>query len=766
MKRASERNDCRGILSRILHDQKGNTIAIMAAAVIPTIGLVGGAVDIGRIYVAKVKLQAACDAGALMGRKVMANGVWDANSYAARTQAEKIFDHNFADGSYGSVGRTRVFSEDGSGNVSGVAGVSVPVTIFRPVLVPTTATSKFNELKAAFVAQHSRQPTPAEARALDEVAKNHAENKDYSVLIQTTCQSQMAIPNTDVMFVLDVTGSMAGSDGSGSTKINGLKVATKCFYETLQKEDIPSVTPTQCGTTANPTSGVSADIAVRFGFVPYDVNVNVGKLLPLNYIADNWTYQSREATWTTGTTYEAVYGTPTTPTETGTPLVDGATGWSGWDRHRSNVVDGGITYYSKFDADSASECSGTGVTPPNQSGSFTDPMQETSRTPTTPVHPTTTEIVVSSKQVSGTRDYEYRYTYSSRNDECRLERRDRYGTRTTRYFTHRIPVTWQLDRDFSHWTYKPTTFNISGLKNTSANAWNNSVSLPLGASGINEGRNWDGCIEERQTARVMDSDPSNDWGTIPAGAKDMNIDLAPVTTDPTTQWGPILDGVVYERYWNGTATTNTFTSLQESSSQGAKRQVNAYCPATAKLYEEWTPSNYEDYVDTLSPGGYTYHDIGLIWGARLMSPTGIFSGITNLADRDVQRHMIFMTDGDTNANPGSTSLSKSNGEDSAVYGAYGIDYWDRRQNDGTSNPTDAWLEANIDARTQAICTWVKSKNITLWTISFGSNVSDETKARLASCASPGKSYAATNSAALNTQFRAIAAEISLLRLTS
>ena len=127
MIKASERNNSKGILARLLRDQKGNTIAIMAAAVLPTIGLVGGAVDISRIYLAKVKLQAACDAGSLMGRKVMGTGAWSADSYKSRTQAEKIFEHNFRSGAYGTTGLTKSFSEE-AGNVTGIAGVNVPVS--------------------------------------------------------------------------------------------------------------------------------------------------------------------------------------------------------------------------------------------------------------------------------------------------------------------------------------------------------------------------------------------------------------------------------------------------------------------------------------------------------------------------------------------------------------------------------------------------------------------------------------------------------------
>jgi hypothetical protein len=758
MIKASERNNSKGILARLLRDQKGNTIAIMAAAVLPTIGLVGGAVDISRIYLAKVKLQAACDAGSLMGRKVMGTGAWSADSYKSRTQAEKIFEHNFRSGAYGTTGLTKSFSEE-AGNVTGIAGVNVPVSILRPALVKTSRQDKVAELKAAFVAAHSRQPTTAEVSAMELVASNHASAKDYGVLVQTSCQSQMAIPNTDVMFVLDVTGSM-----DSDNKLPGLKVAVKCFFESLQKEDITSVTPTQCGTTANPTAGNAADIQVRFGFVPYASNVNVGKLLPLNFIANNWTYQSREAQWTAGTGKKAVEGVETTPTATGTPTNTTGNEWSGtWSNVSDNsIVVNGQTYFRRFDADSGGECSASGITPPEHTVVTTGNLVEVSRSPSPLVVDVTTEVTVNYQKVSGSNSYKYQYTYNSRRERCELQYKSKENSSTIEYFTSTIPITWVPNQIFSHYIYKPTTFDVSGLKNTASNAWRNSVSLPLGSSGAAYSANWDGCIEERQTARVTDSDPSDNWSPIPAGAKDMDIDLVPSTTDATTQWGPILDGTVYARYWNGTATTNTFTSNQMSSSTGQVKQRNADCPAASKLYQEWTPTNFDSYVTSLTANSYTYHDIGLLWGARLMSPTGIFAANNAPPDRDIQRHMVFMTDGDTNANPGSTSYY----DDAPMYTAYGIDYWDRRQNDGTSNPAKSWLDANIDARTQAICDWVKAKNITLWVIAFGSGVNQATKDRLALCASPGKSYSAADNTALTQQFNAIAAEISLLRLTS
>lgn len=173
-----------GIMSRLASNQEGNIIAILAAAVVPVIGLVGGAVDMSRIYLTQSRLQGACDAGALLGRKTMGVGTWAANSGAANTQAIRIFDQNFESGAYGSNSLTRTFTESG-GNVVGTASTVVPMALMQ---------------------------------VLGQGSKT----------INVRCQAELRVPNTDVMFVLDTTGSM-GDPASGSTesKISGLRKAVK-----------------------------------------------------------------------------------------------------------------------------------------------------------------------------------------------------------------------------------------------------------------------------------------------------------------------------------------------------------------------------------------------------------------------------------------------------------------------------------------------------------------------------------------------------------
>lgn len=163
---------------------------------------------------------------------------------------------------------------------------------------------------------------------------------------------------------------------------------------------------------------------------------------------------------------------------------------------------------------------------------------------------------------------------------------------------------------------------------------------------------------------------------------------------------------------------------------------------------------FDDYVDGLTPEGNTYHDIGILWGARLMSPTGIFKSenATTQQGGEIERHMIFMTDGDT-----ATRLND--------YGAYGIPWFDKRNVANPGGTTDSYND-EVNARFAALCTAVKNKNITLWVISFGNGSNTTTENRLKVCATSSSYYfKASSSAALQTAFSSIANQISQLRLT-
>ncbi len=631
-----------GFMRRLARDVRGNTLAIMAAALIPFAGLVGGGIDMSRLYITKTRLQHACDAGALAGRKAMGGGVWSQNSFAPRTAAERFFDANIATNAYGSSAVSRSFTESG-GKVTGTVSATVPMTLTRVI-----------------------------GRSSETIA--------------VTCDAAMSLPNTDVMFVLDVTGSMGSKAVStdSKTKIQALRGAVKCFYESVAQRN----TSESCNAGA-PTGGVTA-VQVRFGFVPYSVNVNVGKLLPTAYFADDWTYQSREPISQPGTA-------------------------AGWTQVGSPVV---TTANVNIDNVPQAQCNNTALA---SRGSSSDVITGTTRVNTTIV-------------------YTFRSWSQGSGGRCKTRKTT---TRTTYTGTNGTPPT-------QTWHYGAISHDVSALKN--GTNWNNSFVLPIGTGFTNKTINWDGCIEERETVRETDYDP------IPADANDLNIDLVPNSADESTLWAPMLPGLIYTRRdIFGDGSNWDLADVTTTTEYGNGSQY--FCPTEARKLVEWNDSTiFENYVDSLTPSGNTYHDIGLLWGARLMSPTGIFASENALTPRggEIERHLIFMTDGEACTGVGN-------------YTAYGVPWFDRRQTDPGTVPTSGCnttgtLTQQVNARLAGICSAVKNKNITLWVIWFGvSNTTIENSLR--SCATTGRFYSARNSADLDTVFGSIASEISQLRLT-
>lgn len=702
-----------GIMSRLASNQEGNIIAIFAVAIIPAIALVGGAVDMSRLYLTQVRLQGACDAGALLGRKTMGTGTWTANNNAANAQAISMFDQNFENEAYGSTGLTRAYTES-DGTVIGTASVTVPMTLMQ------------------VLGQSSK-------------------------IVSVSCRVDLRIPNTDIMFVLDTTGSMAeAAAGSATSKISGLRVAVKCFYEALVKSNIADVTPDECGETADPINTNSPNVQLRFGFVPYSMNVNVGRLLPQDYLADEWTYQSRAATRDiSGPATTATYGNEGAATieSTGvTNFVD-----TGYVNTGVDIVANGQTYawYSKA---SAAECSSRSPPPDNNGPIITQNKMLISQTPTNPVAPDST-LTRYYETVTEQANRTYRY-FSSLGTDCILRVKSTNKRITTEITKTETPIYWVTN--FTGWIYRPVNFNVSALK-AADGAWASSVLLPLGTNGTNTAISWAGCIEERQTWRSIDDNPFNKWDPIPESALDMNIDLIP-TNDVNTKWGPWLPNAIWQRYTintnsAGIKTRSNIRTLNEvfisSADEAAARpprlpRPEAFCPSPSRKIQVWNPTELSNYVNALRVDGFTYHDIGLLWGARIISPTGIFSELNAPKNIYIERHIIFMTDGET-------ATSENH------YTAYGANWYDRRQTPANAAPNTAMLDPIVDARTEALCKAIKDKNITLWVVSYG-NVASATNKRLETCASRGKFYQAKSVASLITNFKGIASQISSLRI--
>lgn len=289
------------------------------------------------------------------------------------------------------------------------------------------------------------------------------------------------------------------------------------------------------------------------------------------------------------------------------------------------------------------------------------------------------------------------------------------------------------------YVYKPIEFDTSDFKA------GNSVTTATGTRGANVSSSWDGCIEERKTVQI------SDYSSIPSSAYDLDIDLVPDSSDPDTQWAPFWPDVTFDRAVPANVTT---TSEYDNN-------YHYDCPAQAYKLQEW-PLNgadrnaaFESAVDAMVASGYTMHDIGLIWGARLLSPDGIFASDNATAPNGdtISRHLIFMTDGLMEPGP-------------SAYHAYGDYDMEGRiagfAADGTWSTTDIAVHHN--SRMALLCEAIKNKNITIWTVAFGLPHTTYTQ----NCATGGatRAFTAANNAQLNNAFKQIAASIAELRLVN
>jgi Flp pilus assembly protein TadG len=629
----------RGLRS-LLRDSTANTIMLAAAALVPLMATVGGGVDASRYYMTASRLQAACDAGALAARRAM---VTDQYTTEHNQIALNFFDFNFSNNLYGTTNRTRSFTSNGKGLVTGNASVVLPT-----VIMSAFGYNTFN--------------------------------------IAVTCSADINISNTDIMFVLDTTGSM-GSTNSGDSvnRIQGLRNAVMGFYDTVK-------------------ASTSGSAQVRFGAVAYSTNVNVGHLLPSQYIADSHTYQSRVANF-----------------RTETRVIQE---WNGISVGDTIFISEGPEWIPKNTANF-----GSGVEShlyfknragrPDRNDNDDRDLCEDDLNGTYTVNGQTWRV----------RNADY---IRNQWPDAPIDTRAgcRATVRKTRLATQDdvIPEITEDYQVFDNYTYRPVTYNVSGLKN------GGSISLPTGVAGAMETHTWNGCIEEAQTLNQASFDPR------PADAFDININLIPTTE--AQRWKPTLPNALWERR---NSSGDRQLSNRTTSDANLDRP-SALCPLPAFRLTNITRDNLQAFVNGLVAQGNTYHNIGMVWGARLISPSGMFAADNNSAPNGdpIARHIVFMTDG---------ALEPNNN----IYSSYGMEWWDRRvTTDGNSNHV-----SRHDARLQAICRAAKEENISVWVVAFGTTLTSN----LVTCASPGRAYQASNNDQLNAAFQEIAQKIAALRLT-
>lgn len=229
-----------GFLGRIARDTRGNTLAIMAAALVPIAAMIGSGLDMGRAYLAKSKLQIACDAAALAARRHMGNSALGQESIQ---EGERFFAFNFPPGTMQSTAvdlDIKASDEDAS-----------TVEVSATTKVPTTIMAMFG-----------------------------AED----IPITVACSADQDYVHNDIMLVLDVTGSMnceAGTNCSialteqSNSRLSRLRNAAAALYRALED---------------------AGDVRTRYGFMPYSMSINVGGNLDQAWLREPANYWRQECT--------------------------------------------------------------------------------------------------------------------------------------------------------------------------------------------------------------------------------------------------------------------------------------------------------------------------------------------------------------------------------------------------------------------------------------------------------------------------------------
>lgn len=686
-----------GVFSRLLHDTTANVLIITAAGVVPMILMAGSAIDVSRIYLAKSRLQAACDSGVLAGRKAMTTVTYTSN---AKARAEAMFNFNYEDADYRATGTSFAAVADADGRLTADAVTTIPMLVMD--------IAGFEETQLA-----------------------------------VTCSADIQVPNIDIVFVLDVTGSMDETIG-GVRKIDSLKTATIGFYD--------SIAASMVGNTRS---------RVRYGFVPYSQVVNGSELfvsspnfddlgqLPLTHLITNNPIQSRVANFTTAVSGGWIVDPAAVPTTFDQTFASGNGNTAVRSRQPDQAASPTGTVMSTNDCDNYSSNLSFSIDNstalqvwfpmrtswPGDAGIGNTILYKPEGSNNwQAAEPTTGNSYTraSFARVSG--------TWTDNNGS----QTNNYRT-CTRRVTHTRYIRQQGFR-FTNWTYQPVTLNVPNYRArtplTYVSAINTATAVVPTSGAYNmvqlaqqtnmtglttSTTTWNGCLIERPTT------PATNFAPIPAAATDLDY-LSGGTTD-ALRWRPMMIDLT----WLRTGTANQTTTNDNS------RPGNA-CPSASmrNLREYSDRSTFTSYVNSLSPNGNTYLDVGMIWGLRLIAQQGMFTerNLTGPNGGQISRHIIFLTDGV----PVSSATS---------YSAYGTEQTERRVT-GSTGVDAATLHSR---RFQALCDAERGR-VSIWAIGFGTTVTGN----LTNCADSGRALQANNTTELNNAFARIANEVADLRL--
>ncbi len=190
---------------------------------------------------------------------------------------------------------------------------------------------------------------------------------------------------------------------------------------------------------------------------------------------------------------------------------------------------------------------------------------------------------------------------------------------------------------------------------------------------------------------------------------------------------------------------NCATYQYKKNARGVYRAPSYECPKAALLPLSEDMTALKNRVNEMQAQGWTFGNIGMAWGWRMLSPEAPFTEGVPWEDHAWRKVVVMMTDGDNVR--------------SSPYGGFGVNA-DHSVN--SSNELDNRLEdvcANMDAQ----------DNVTVYTITFDANggIDDDTRELYENCAGNGGYHShVTTSEDLINVFREIAQELSNLHIKS
>jgi Flp pilus assembly protein TadG len=318
-----------------------------------------------------------------------------------------------------------------------------------------------------------------------------------------------------------------------------------------------------------------------------------------------------------------------------------------------------------------------------------------------------------------------------------------------------------------------TWLDHNGLNDISHLNFTDSTKHNSWAWGQLANKDWNGCVEQRKVATGTDYDID---------------DTTPTTSDPDTLF-PIYfapdeptnsnsacsksgygTGFVnnYLTDWRSDETPNSSMSLDSrqrryekyvgtSASSSTTKGPGYLCGIAALTPLTGTKQTITDALDDMIANGGTNIAAGVGWGLRVLSPTVPFTEGADYDDEDWNKVMIIMTDGDNDWGSPLSNMNKS------YYGGYGYASQSATRL-GQSSISD--LDAVFNARTTAACDAVKSATgdddhpITVYTITFGTALTDIARTLMEDCASDSEKYFhAPDNATLQDVFDEIGTQI-------